>query len=77
MIGCGLKEGTGVPIHRKFSDIKKGDHIVYYATGDKVLVGIFEVASDMERLRDDPDWGDDAVYRIKPAVMPTEGFSID
>jgi len=77
LIGCGFKEGTEKLVHKKFESIKKGDHIVYYATGDKVLLGIFEVTSEMHTLKDDAQWGHVAVYDIRPAVMPTEGFLVD
>jgi hypothetical protein len=77
LIGCGLKEGTDRPTHQKFQEIKKGDFVVYYATGDKVLVGIFEVASNVEMLRDDAYWGESAVFKLKPAFMPAEGSFID
>lgn len=77
LIGCTLKNGTNIPIHTSFSKIKQGDHIVYYATGDKVLVGIFEVSSEMDFLKDDEDWEDSAIFRLKPAIMPTTGFFLD
>lgn len=77
LIGCGLKQGTDKPTHRQFSEIEKGDHIVYYATGDKVLIGIFEVTSGKEMLRNDSEWKDSMVYQIQPAFMPTEGFFVD
>lgn len=77
LIGCGVKEGTNVPTHRAFASIKKGDFVVYYATGDMVLIGIFEIVSDRDVLHDDEYWHDIAVYRIKPAFMPTEGFFVD
>lgn len=77
LIGCGLKEGTERPTHLKFLEIKKGDCVVYYATGDKVLVGVFEVVSEMNLLKDDEYWGDSAIFEIKPAVMPTDGFFVD
>lgn len=64
MIGCSLKKVTDQPIHKQFSKIKKGDNIVYYATGDKVLLGIFRVTSEMEILNDDPEWGDIAIFRV-------------
>ena len=77
LIGCGLKEDTNIPVHRDFARIKKDDFIVYYATGNKVLIGIFKVVSDMDMLQNDEYWHDDAIYRIKPAFMPTEGFFVD
>ena len=42
-----------------------------------MLVGIFEVVSNMERLRDDEYWGNDAIYRLNPSIMPTAGFFVD
>jgi hypothetical protein len=42
-----------------------------------VLVGIFEVVSNMERLRDDEYWGNDAIYRLNPSIMTTAGFFVD
>ena len=77
MIGCSLKKGTDQPIHKQFSKIKKGDNIVYYVTGDKALLGIFEVTSEMEILNDDAEWGDIATYKIKPEIMPTTGYYLD
>ena len=77
MIGCGIKKGTSIPIHKKFSEIEKGDHIVYYATGDMVLIGIFEVISERDTMHNDEDWGDRLVYHIKPAFMPNEDYFVD
>lgn len=77
LIGCGLKNETDQPIHGKFSKIRRGDHIVYYATGDKVIVGIFEAVSQMSLRKDDAEWEDSAVYQIKPVIMPTTGFFLD
>jgi len=70
---------TGVkePWFKQFAEIHKGDRIVYYATRDKVIVGIFDVVSDIMYLTDDPHWKEDMVYRIKPAEMPPEGFYLD
>ncbi|MBW2995174.1 hypothetical protein KY312_02390, partial [Candidatus Woesearchaeota archaeon] len=49
MIGNVVKT-TGVkqPKSAAFSNIEKGDTIVYYAAKDYVVVGIFQVISDME-----------------------------
>lgn len=75
--GCSLKKGTDQPIHKQFSKIKKEDNIVYYVTGEKALLGIFEVTSEMEILNDDSEWGDIAIYKIKPEIMPTTGYYLD
>jgi hypothetical protein len=77
LIGGGFKQGTNRLLHPKFREIKKGDKIVLYGTGDKVLIGIFEVVSDMDVLRNDEYWTDTPIFRIKPAFMPSEGFFVD
>jgi hypothetical protein len=77
LIGGGFKEGTEHLLHPKFAEIEKGDYIVLYATGDKVLLGIFEVNSEMETLRNDEYWNDTPIFKIKPAFMPTDGFYVD
>lgn len=78
LIGCGVKEpGIKEPSFGQFSDIRKGDRIVYYATKDCVVVGVFEVVSDMIYLHDDPYWKEEVVYKIKPVQMPSQGFYLD
>ena len=78
LIGCAVKEpGVKEPWFRQFAEIKKGDKIVYYATGDCVVVGIFDVLSDIMYLTDDPYWKEDMVYKIRPVEMPPEGFYLD
>jgi len=78
MIGCKPKEhGSRQPVYGRFDDIRKGDKVVYYATRDKVIVGIFDVVSDMEYLKSDPEWGEELVYRIKPEVLPPRGKYLD
>lgn len=47
LIGCRLKEpGVYQPWFKQFSEIKKGDKIVYYAAGSNVIIGIFAVDSE-------------------------------
>lgn len=77
LIGCDVKEGTKQPRYGPFNKIKKGDKIVYYAKGDMVIVGIFDVVSNMKYLESDPAWGEDVVYDIKPDIMPQEGYALD
>jgi len=78
MIGCKPKEhGSRQPAYGRFDDIRKGDKVVYYATGDKIIVGIFDIISDMERLESDPEWGEQLVYRIKADLMPPRGKYLD
>ena len=42
-----------------------------------VVVGIFEVASDMDYLPNDPHWGEIMIYRIKPVELPVLGYYLD
>jgi len=42
-----------------------------------VVIGIFEVISDMEHLEDDPEWGEIMIFRIKPVETPPEGYYLD
>jgi hypothetical protein len=77
LIGSRLKEpGVYKPWFKQFSEIKKGDKIVYYATRSNVIVGIFDVASEMRYLANDPHWNS-MVYTIKPAEIPPDGFYVD
>jgi len=71
MIGNIVKT-TGVkqPKYSLFAEIEKGDLIVYYATKDYVVTGIFEVVSDIEYLPNDPYWKEIMVYKIKPILTP-------
>jgi len=80
MIGCKPKEPKSrQPADGRFDDIRRGDKIVYYARGDKVIVGIFEVVSDYppEYLEADPQWGEELVYRIEPDLLPPKGRYLD
>jgi hypothetical protein len=78
MIGNIVKaEGIKQPKSSNFSNIKKGDTIVYYAAKDYAIVGIFKVVSDIEYLADDPAWKEIMVYRIIPQEMPLEGQYLD
>lgn len=78
MIRCVIKK-SGIPEPRqsKFKDIKKGDKVVYYATGDYVITGIYEVISDMEHLIDDEYWEEAVIYKIKPVLTPPQGHYLD
>lgn len=78
LIGSRVKEpGVQEPSYRRFGEIKKGDRIVYYAKGDMVVVGIFEVASNMEYRKDDPEWGEIMVFKIDPVTMPPKGYALN
>ena len=74
MIGNVVKKsGEKQPKFSSFNDIKKGDFIVYYATKDYVVTGIFEIISDIEYLTNDPYWKEIMTYRIKPVETPPPG----
>ena len=71
------KSGIPTPKFSKFSEIQKGDQIVYYATKDYVVVGIFEVVSDIEYLPNDPYWTEPMAYKIRPFELPVPGNYLD
>jgi len=78
LIGCRVKQpGAQEPWFRQFAEIKKGDKIVYYATKNNVIVGIFDVITDITYLPSDPHWKEIMVYGIKPAEMPPEDHYLD
>jgi hypothetical protein len=78
LIGNKVKEhGVPEPAFLKFNDIRKGDQIVYYATRDMVIVGIFEVNSDKKHLQGDPLWNEMVVFSIEHIELPTAGYYLD
>ena len=78
MIGDITRElGVGEPRSSKFSNIQKGDLVVYYATKACVVVGIFQVVSHMEYLPSDPYWKEVVVYQIRPVELPVPGNYLD
>jgi hypothetical protein len=78
MIGNVVKaEGVKQPKSSAFSNIKKGDVVVYYASKDYVIAGIFEVVSNLEYVEADSQWKEIMIYRIKPLEMPPEGKYLD
>jgi hypothetical protein len=78
MIGNKVKEpGVSEPTFPKFNEIKKGDQILYYATRDMVIIGIFELMSDKVHLQNDPHWKEMVIFKIKPMELPTQGHYLD
>ena len=78
MIGCRVKQpGVHEPWFRQFAEIKKGDRVIYYATKNNVVVGIFDIVSDIKYLANDSHWNEIMVYTIKPAEMPPDGYYLD
>lgn len=71
------KTGTAKPKFFKFGQIQKGDLIVYYATEDMVIVGIFQVVSAIQHIRRDPYWGEMMVFKIDPFELPPNGNYLD
>ena len=69
MIGVVSGKGSIDPIYHPFAKIKKRDKIAYYAIRDCVIVGIFNVASEMEYLEDEI-WGPSCVFKITPETLP-------
>lgn len=77
LIGCRIKQnGVHEPHSKLFSQIKQGDKIVYYATGNNVIVGIFAIDSQMRYLANDPHWNS-MVFNIRPVEMPPDGYYVD
>jgi len=59
---------------KKIEKIKRGDKIVYYATGDSVVVGTFDVIRK-EEWENDVHWpGPHVVMKIKPRIIAQEPF---
>jgi len=78
MIGNVVKApGVRQPKFSTFAEIEKGDRIVYYATRDCVIVGIFEVVSGIEYLPNDKHWKEIMIYRIEPIQSPPPGNYLD
>jgi len=78
MIGNVVKKpGIPEPKFSAFGKIRKGDLVVYYATKDYVVVGIFGVFSNIIHLTDDEYWKEDVVFKIKPVEMPPVGNYLD
>jgi len=54
----------------KIEKVKKGDRIVYYATGDSVVVGTFDVIKGKEEWTNDKHWkGYMVCMKIKPRMI--------
>lgn len=55
---------------RKIEKVKRGDRIVYYATGDSIVVGTFDVAKGKEEWTNDKHWdGHMVCMKIKPRYI--------
>lgn len=78
MIGCRVKKkGAGEPSSKAFAEIQKGDKIVYYAVGAHVIVGIFDVVSDINYLKNDHFWREVVAFKIRPYQLPPHGYYFD
>src|SRR5438876_8778231 len=76
MIGVESTQDYSGVVYPPFSQIKKGDDIVYYAIRDCVIVGVFKVSSNLERFKDSK-WGPVYAYRIAPLHLPPQGKVLD
>lgn len=55
---------------KKIEKVKRGDRIIYYATGDSVTVGTFDVIGRKEEWTNDKHWKDPMVcMKIKPRLL--------
>ena len=55
---------------RKIENVNKGDKIVYYATGDSVILGTFDVITNKKEWTDDEHWkGPHICMKIKPRKL--------
>ena len=55
---------------RMIEGLSKGDKIVYYATGDSVVVGTFDVISNKQEWENDKYWkGPHICMKIKPRMV--------
>lgn len=80
-IGCSIGD-NGKLIDPSFKKLQKGDQVVYYAKGDSVIVGIFEVTSNNSiwKMGQDKYWGKERpimVYSIKPVTLPGNSKVLD
>jgi hypothetical protein len=54
----------------KIEQVNKGDKIVYYATGDSVIIGTFDVIGKKQEWEDDKSWkGPQICMKIKPRKL--------
>jgi len=62
---------------KKIEGVNKGDKIVYYATGDSVVVGTFDVIGKKQEWTDDPKWeGAHICMKIKPRKLAPQPLFI-
>ncbi|MEW6035384.1 MAG: hypothetical protein AB1529_02110 [Candidatus Micrarchaeota archaeon] len=62
----------GSTYKNKVGKIRKGDKIAYYATGDMVIIGTFDVMSNAHEMKNDPKWGTLWVLKIKKRHVSRE-----
>lgn len=62
---------------RKIEKVKKGDRIVYYATGDSVVVGTYDIVKGKEEWINDEHWsGPHICMKIKPRVVAKSPYYV-
>jgi len=57
----------------KFNEIRKGDCIVYYAYPDRLILGLFQVTSNMKILENNEYYKNYVCYEIE-AIQPTGNY---
>jgi hypothetical protein len=78
LIGCRVREeGVHKPKYGSFAKIKKSDKIIYYATKHMVVVGVFDVVTNITYLPNDPHWKEIMVFGIRPSKMPPSGYYLN
>jgi hypothetical protein len=79
--GMPLKDEHGdfIPVSYKTNEIEQGDQVVYYTTGDHMIKGIFEIASDRldkNDFRRVKEWKHGRVqFIIQPILEPDVGVA--
>jgi len=62
---------------RKIEKVKRGDRIVYYATGDSVVVGTFNVVKGKEEWSSDKHWpGPHICMKIEPRLIANPPYYV-
>jgi hypothetical protein len=69
--------GTEEKLSKKITGVCKGDKIVYYATGDSVIVGTFDVIGKKQHVEDDDSWqGPHVCMKIKARKLASRPLFI-
>ncbi len=62
---------------KKIENVRKGDRIIYYATGDSVMVGTFDVVGKKEEWDSDKHWlGPMVCMKIRPRYLAKSPYFV-